>query len=71
MEQTLENILMNCLPLFELECRLSRYGQGHIFAVIMKYQSYKIYSSPYYNLTIPLTMKVLSVICVNMYDHIS
>lgn len=33
MEETLENILMDCLPLSEFECRLSRYGRGHIFAI--------------------------------------
>lgn len=61
---------MDCLPLFELECGLSRYGQGQFFGNCYKIASCKIHSASYYNLTIALTMKLLFFIYVNMHDHI-
>lgn len=69
-DQTLGIILTDCLPLFELESGLSRYGQGQFFCSCYEIRSCRMHSSSYYNLATALTMKVLSVISVNTHDHI-
>ena len=61
---------MDCLPLFELECVLSRYGQGKVFCNCYKIASCKIQSASYHNPAITLTMKLLFFNYVNMHDHI-